>query len=91
MKYEIKTDRHWTPIKKRKTPRERTYPFDIMKPGQYFVIDDGSKIKDVQNKINQAAMRAGAYYAIRTAYDVDDNMRQFLKVYHDGYRIKVDG
>lgn len=90
MTYEIKTDRYWTPIKKRKTPRERTYPFDIMKPGQYFVIDDGSTKEDVQNKINQAAMRAGAYYAIKTTYAVDGDMHPFLMVYHDGYRIKLE-
>ncbi len=85
MDIEIFTDKTWEQIKPHRERTEKRYPFYRMKPGQYFVLRE-DLTPALTNKLNQAAMRAGVYYAIKKAYNYDSKLDEYLKVYNDGYR-----
>lgn len=85
MAYEIHTDWLWKQSSKPRKRRESIYPFQKMRPGQYFNVPY-TDVKDKQtlyNKINQVAMRLGIKFKIQPQYEEAGIWN--YRVYHDGY------
>ena len=86
--YKIFHDDSWEPQPRKKT-RVKSFPFERMKPGDYFFVPVHEVDEEtLRNRVNQSAMRSGCYYHMDRKWSYRDGPQGIpcFRIFHDGYR-----